>query len=115
MISIFKTVSTVLYSSCLKNTFATVGLINLRIVGVNIRVLQLVPFFATCFFCFETTYFEHNCKQQFNEDFFENEHMVLVYLTKFKNSTIFQFSIMLKNSFMSAFCCIFVGFVCFGN
>ena len=59
------------YSSCLKNTFATAGLMNFKIVGVHKEVLQLVAFM---FFCFETTYFGH--KQQCNEDFFENEHMV---------------------------------------
>ena len=44
---------------------------NSKIVGVHKEVQQLVVFL---FFCFETTYFGH--KQQCNEDFFENEHMV---------------------------------------
>jgi len=44
---------------------------NSKIVGVHKEVLQLVAFL---FFCFETTYFGH--KQQCNEDFIENEHMV---------------------------------------
>ena len=58
---------------------------NFKIVGVHKEVLQLVAFL---FFCFETTYFGH--KQQCNEDFFENEHMVWLYLPKFKSRTGFS-------------------------
>ena len=68
---ILQEILTVLYSFCLKNTFATAGLMNFKIVGVHKEVLQLVAF---VFFTFETTYFGH--KQQCNEDLFKNEHMV---------------------------------------